>query len=106
MIIYTFLAYIAITFHMALVQEFGGITTGQFLFLLLRKNDIYRILNIYSNSRFTKHGWISFLGKFGLGYEFAIWTEGKLFLCYSHVNVLNVKFLVGESNIFSVHPFS
>ena len=28
MIIYTFLAYIAITFHMALVQEFGGITTG------------------------------------------------------------------------------
>jgi hypothetical protein len=28
MVIYTFLAYIAITFHMALVQEFGGITTG------------------------------------------------------------------------------
>jgi adenosine 3'-phospho 5'-phosphosulfate transporter B3 len=27
MVIYTFLAYIAITFHMALVQEFGGITT-------------------------------------------------------------------------------
>ncbi|RYH04670.1 hypothetical protein EON65_46850 [archaeon] len=27
MIIYTFLAYIAITFHMALVKEFGGITT-------------------------------------------------------------------------------
>ena len=29
MVIYTFLAYIAITFHMALVQEFGGITTGK-----------------------------------------------------------------------------
>ena len=28
MVVYTFLAYIAITFHMALVQEFGGITTG------------------------------------------------------------------------------
>lgn len=28
MVIYTFLAYVAITFHMALVQEFGGITTG------------------------------------------------------------------------------
>jgi adenosine 3'-phospho 5'-phosphosulfate transporter B3 len=27
MVVYTFLAYIAITFHMALVQEFGGITT-------------------------------------------------------------------------------
>lgn len=27
MVIYTFLAYIAITFHMALVKEFGGITT-------------------------------------------------------------------------------
>ena len=27
MTIYTFLAYIAITFHMALVQEFGGIVT-------------------------------------------------------------------------------
>jgi len=27
MVIYTFLAYIAITFHMALVQEFGGIVT-------------------------------------------------------------------------------
>lgn len=27
MIIYTFLAYIAITFHMALVKEFGGIVT-------------------------------------------------------------------------------
>ncbi len=27
MIFYTFLAYIAITFHMALVKEFGGITT-------------------------------------------------------------------------------
>jgi adenosine 3'-phospho 5'-phosphosulfate transporter B3 len=27
MVIYTFLAYVAITFHMALVKEFGGITT-------------------------------------------------------------------------------
>ncbi len=27
MVIYTFLAYIAITFHMALVKEFGGIVT-------------------------------------------------------------------------------
>lgn len=27
LIVYTFVAYIAITFHMALVQEFGGITT-------------------------------------------------------------------------------
>ena len=27
MLVYTFLAYIAITFHMALVQEFGGIVT-------------------------------------------------------------------------------
>lgn len=33
MVIYTFLAYIAITFHMALVQEFGGITTGEKLSL-------------------------------------------------------------------------
>lgn len=34
MTIYTFLAYIAITFHMALVQEFGGITTGMLLIKL------------------------------------------------------------------------
>ena len=27
MVVYTFLAYIAITFHMALVKEFGGVTT-------------------------------------------------------------------------------
>ena len=27
MVVYTFVAYIAITFHMALVKEFGGITT-------------------------------------------------------------------------------
>lgn len=27
LIVYTFVAYIAITFHMALVEEFGGVTT-------------------------------------------------------------------------------
>jgi hypothetical protein len=35
MVIYTFLAYIAITFHMALVQEFGGITTGKIRCLII-----------------------------------------------------------------------
>lgn len=49
MVIYTFLAYIAITFHMALVQEFGGITTGKIRCKNLKLDAVFiRFFFLYS----------------------------------------------------------
>lgn len=84
--IYTFLAYIAITFHMALVKEFGGITT------VLVGNSRKAMTIVLSFILFPKPMSVLYLGGGILVFGSLI---GNAFM---KENIRNAKKKVGKSN--------